>query len=345
MPHRTPRPRARHIGLAAVAATLAVPSAATALPSVFETTARFVPVGQTPLPSWTSLDLTPESRYLVTNAGATYSLRESNGRLSGGILAGDRLPASYRSVITKTQWLAEGDTGAQPHATCDVPSLNAESAILGWQGAEPAYDYVPFQATTAGLGDDPASWLPTVKAATGLTLTPATNLSTACTGLGGTFVPADTVVAPAASFAGALTAPLEAQVKKLQADKAAVDAAKAKADAEVKRLTLENTPLKVAVSTAATLARGLEVDVTGPPNRLVFVRVTVSEYQRKKLKIKYRTLGVGTGTSDAKGKVRVVAAPRKDTAGVLLKQQTALPVTVNALTGDRTATLVVSLGG
>ena len=142
-----------------------------------------------------------------------------------------KLPGAYRGQpgFTKTRLLAEGDTGAQAHATCSgVPALASESAILGWQGTDPFYTYVPFQATTAGLEDDPAMWLDDVKALTGVTLTPSTNLTTACWGLGGTLVPADATQSTNAAFnSGALehaTAPLDEEIVKLKAEKAQLEA-------------------------------------------------------------------------------------------------------------------------
>jgi hypothetical protein len=351
--------RARFAGLVALAAALAVPATAAALPSVFTTTAKVVPAGQTPEADWTQADLENDPRYLVTSNGFTYSLRESNGKLDGGILTFDRLPGAYRTLFETSRWLAEGATGAQPHATCDAASLTDEAVVLGWQGAEPSYAYIPFQATAAGLGDDPATWLGKVKSATGLTLTKDTDLAAACAGIGGTLIGADTVVEAAPAFAAGLTAPLEAKVaaletkvsglegkvKDLEAAATKADAAKAKADADIAKLKLEAAQFTLKVSSAATLARGLEVDVAGPPNRPVFVRVKVSEAQRRKLRIPYKTLGTGTGTTDAKGKIRVIVQPRANTAGVLLKQQTAVPVQVWGASGDRTAVLVVDLGG
>lgn len=342
----------RAAGIAAVAGALALPASASAASTVFTTTGKAVPAGQTATPSWTQSDLQSETQYLVSNNGFTLSLRESNGRTTGGALAYAALPSAYRNLIPKSRWLAEGDTGAQPHATCRVPSLDAQDVVLGWQGDEPSYGYIPFQATSAGLGDDPATWLPKVKAATGLTLTPTTDLAAACTGLGGTFAPADQVIATSDTFAAGLIAPLNDQIRSLTAAKkasddakAAADAARKAAEADVKRLTLEAQTFKISVNSAATLQRGLDVDVVGPPNRGVLVRVQFTEQQRKKFKLKYKTLGLGAGVTDAKGKVRVVAQPREDTAPFLLDQAIAIPVIITATSGDRSATIIQALGG
>lgn len=336
--------RIRLTAVVAVAGVCAAPGVATAGPLVFETTAQLVPSALTPTVATTPADLTDEPQYLLSNNGFTYSVRESNAELAGGVLDYAQLPAAYRNVVPKSRWLLEAATGAQPHATCDVASLDAESVVLGWQGAEPSYAYIPFQATSAGLGDAPASWLPKVTEATGLTLTATTDLAAACAGLGGTFVPADTVVAPAAPFALGLTAPLATKITQLEGEIATRKTAQAAADAQIKDLKLQAAPATVKVSSSATLQRGLEVDFTGPPGRPVFVRVFLSEAQRKALHLKFRTLGTGTGTTAANGKVRVIANPRADTAPVLLKQTTAVPVTVQAISGDRTVSLVLDLG-
>ena len=85
-------------------------------------------------------------------------------------------------------------------------------------------------------------------------------------------------------------------------------------------------------------------DVTGPPNRPVFVRVLITEKQRKKLKLKSLELGTGLGRTDEKGKIRVIVQPNAKTAKVLLKLIDALPVSVVALSGDRAYTLALDLG-
>ena len=306
MSHRSRHRRTRLAFAAAAVIALAAPSLAAASPSVFTQTAKVVPAGQTPDATWTRATSPTSQRYLVANNGLSLALRESNGKLDHGLPQYDLLPSAYRKFFTPASILSEGDSGAQPHATCDVPELTDPAVVLGWQGAEPVYGYIPFQATSAGLGDDPATWLGKVKDATGLTLTSTTNLATACSGLGGTFVPADEVVTTAATLAAGSTAPLQAKIAELTAASAekasAGDKAKAKAEADVKRLTLEAAPLVVKVPSSATLQRGLEVNLTGPPNRAVFVRIQVDEKTRKALKLKYKTLGTGTGTLAANGK-------------------------------------------
>ena len=344
MIHPSRRRRAR-TALAAIATTaLVAPAGALAAPSVFTQTAKVVPAEQTPTASWTQADLADQQQYLVSENGFTLALRESNGKADHGVLSFDVLPSAYRSLFAPARWIAESATGAQPHATCDAPALTTDAVVLGWQGAEPHYGYIPFQATSAGLGDDPASWVSKVKAATGVTLTASTNLATACAGIGGTFVPADTVVTSSAALAAGVAGPLQAKITELTTARDAALAAKAKAEADVKRLTLEATPFAIKVPSSATLQRGLEVNVAGPPKRPVFIRVQISEAKRKALKLRYRTLGTGAGTTDEKGKALVIVQPRKDTAPVLLRLVDALPTTVAAVSGDRAAALALDLG-
>ena len=344
MTHPSRRRRAR-TALAAVAATaLVAPAGALAAPSVFTQTAKVVPAGQTPTASWTQADLADQQQYLVSENGFTLALRESNGKLDHGVLSFDVLPSAYRALFAPARWIDESATGAQPHATCDAPALTTDAVVLGWQGAEPHYGYIPFQATSAGLGDVPSTWISKVKAASGVTLTASTDLAAACAGIGGTFAPADATVTSSAALAAGVTAPLQTEITKLTTARDAALAGKAKAEADVKRLTLEATPFTIKVPSSATLQRGLEVNVAGPPNRPVFIRIQISEAKRKTLKLRYRTLGTGAGKTDEKGKALVIVQPRKDTAPVLLRLVDALPTTVNAVSGDRAAALALDLG-
>jgi len=344
MTHPSRRRRARTALVAVAATALVAPAGALAAPSVFTQTAKVVPAGQTPTDSWTQADLTDQQQYLVSENGFTLALRESNGKLDHGVLSFDVLPSAYRSLFAPTRWITASATGAQPHATCDAPALTADSVVLGWQGAEPHYGYIPFQATSAGLGDDPTKWISKVKAASGVTLTTTTDLAAACAGIGGTFVPADAVVTSSAALATGVTAPLQTKITELTTARDTALAGKAKAEADVKRLTLEATPFAIKVPSSATLQRGLEVNVTGPPKRPVFIRIQITEAKRKALKLRYRTLGTGAGTTDEKGKALVIVQPRKDTAPILLRLVDALPTTVNAVSGDRAATLALDLG-
>lgn len=215
------------IGAAVAATTLALPALAGAHGSVYTDTAKVAP---SPLPANpTQADLLDQTRYVVTNHGYTYVLRETNDRPGvAGMLSFAKLPSAYRATFAsdKARWLAEAGTGAQPHATCSTPELDALSAVLSWQGNDPFYGYIPWQATSAGLEDDPSLWLPRISVITGRTLTPAMTvdqLKASCEGIGGTFYPADTVNTSTASlnsgYAGDLVAPLDSLIGQLNAEK------------------------------------------------------------------------------------------------------------------------------
>lgn len=244
----------KHIVSAAVtAAVLAVPAVAGAHGSVYTDTAKTAP---SPLPANPQQsDLLNQTRYVVTNHGYTYILRETNNKPgNAGMLSFAKLPSAYRSTFAsdKARWISEAGTPAQPHATCSTPELNALSAVLSWQGNDPFYGYIPWQATSAGLEDDPALWLPRINTITGRTLTASMTteqLKASCEGIGGTFYPADTIntttTALNSGFSADLVAPLNAQITQLGADKtalqAAADAAEDERDAALAAKTTAET--------------------------------------------------------------------------------------------------------
>ncbi len=137
--------------LAAAVAALVVPATVSAHPSVYTETATI-----DTNPAAGQYTLAQQTRHVVTNHGYTMLLRETNGATDKGVMDYSRLPGDYRAAIPGSQVLAEGDTGAQAHATCrGVAALSSESAIRGWQGADPFYNYVPFQATQRRPGGRP----------------------------------------------------------------------------------------------------------------------------------------------------------------------------------------------
>lgn len=187
--------RAAALTAAAAATALALPAAAGAHGSVYETTARIVP---SPAPSpITAGDLTTQKRYVFTNHGYTAVFRETNGLTSGGVINFAVLPSAYRNQASKTAnfkeaWYLEGGTGIQAHATCPgVAALSSYENIGKWQGADPFYAYIPFQKNAAGFEDDPSAWIALVKTLTGVDLATVADPAAACAGLGGTYKPAD----------------------------------------------------------------------------------------------------------------------------------------------------------
>ena len=47
----------------------------------------------------------------------------------------------------------------------DAEKLEMPANIVSWQN-DPFYDYIPWQRTSANIGDNPASWIPVVKTLT-----------------------------------------------------------------------------------------------------------------------------------------------------------------------------------
>lgn len=309
----------------AIAAVLALPAAASAAPSV-ATDQQLFDTGGITYPA-DPAGLLARTRYVATNDGYVAGFSETNGAdaTKGGILNYDVLPAAYRATATpeEKRTAAVAQTALQAHATCeDVPALDPTTAagganVLAWQGGDPAYDYVPWQAkglTLAGapkgadanlLGEDPAKWVPVVKAATnGLPgapaggvdlgkLTTTQQLTDACAALGGTFRAADTASDVASKYVALALAPLQTQVTKLTDDNKKLndDLTKLKADkktadtklasTEAARLALVNRTLTVTLAaTRFTPRAGVTALVTGPVGGAVVVRLRRSGKDR-----------------------------------------------------------------
>lgn len=353
-------------GAIALAGALAVPSFAAAHGAVYETEALVADAGA---PSGFST----QTRYVVANHGYTYVLRETNGRTSGGMFDYPKAPGALRQtpgydIFTNTVPVS-ADTGAQPHATCDVPSLNAEAAKRAWQDADPFYAYVPFQQRSAGLEDDPERWIPVVQETTGIDLRTIGDSDaarqTACGSIGGTYYPADEVQSSNASFNSGLIAdtkaPFEASIGTLQAQLATSEAAKAAAEgaatanaaratAAEQRATAAEAKLSaapVAKPLAATLSArsyaprvlagsGVRVAVTGPAGQKVTVRATVSAAQAKRHALRSTTLGSRRATVGANGTVTVTVKPSAAVGRTLRAIRTGrVPVTVELVATAR----------
>jgi hypothetical protein len=225
---------------AAAVAALAVPAAASAHPSVYESDAR---TGNPPV---------AQLRYVVSNHGFNYVLRESNGIDNGdgfGVMDYKFMPNPWRGTLTTAQLLDQGDTDLQVHSTCwdadatidgDVAEqLWTTSAIANWQDTaapiEPFYNYVPFQATSAGLEDDPSTWIDDVQTLTGVNLgAPGADPAALCAGIGGNLIAADATTSAIPAFNSGLIAhtaePLEEEI-------AALEQTAARSDADAKAAT------------------------------------------------------------------------------------------------------------
>ncbi len=133
------------------------------------------------------------------------------------------MPGAYRAPMTEPQWLnwEMAQTGIQSHATCqNVPALNTEANILAVQtnDTDPFWNYVPWQKTSARLGDEPEQWIPVVQAATGVDLEALNTVAefrAACEGEGGVYVPADNPAFPANGAVTDAVAPLNAMIAQL----------------------------------------------------------------------------------------------------------------------------------
>ena len=227
--------RLRVFSAVAAVAVAVLPAAASAHPGIFTVTAKIVdPAFAGPDPA-TEANLIDQIQYAVGNDGYAGVWRESNGVTGHGLIQYKTMPSArgFRASISSADKLTypPAQTNLQTHATCVTPALTNSSAILAWQGSDPFFNYVPFQKTTANLGDEPAVWIPVVQSATGVNLanlTTAAEFQSACEALPGPGVyrPADTVVTSGTSFASALIAaavePVQAQVTTLQADKTAL---------------------------------------------------------------------------------------------------------------------------
>ena len=214
----------RHLGLAAVvtaAAALALPALASAHTTVYTTTAKKFEGGV----------LSDFTRYVVINHGYTVVLTESNG-LTGplGVVAFNNVPSgAYRNSLDTAQILQNGGTGAQAHATCNgsVAQLDTAAVIASWQGGlhsaptpdQPFWNYVPFQTTSAGLDDNPATWTPTLVQAGLLARRPrhAGRCQGGLRGQGRPLLPADTLTTTSASLSSGLTTPLQQEIYTLKA--------------------------------------------------------------------------------------------------------------------------------
>jgi hypothetical protein len=329
-------------------------------------------------------------QYDITNDGYTIAYKETNGigpDLGPGIVTGEGrgmlnlskvLPSGYRANMTVLQKLAYGpaQTGVQPHATCTgVAALRDPDNIWAWQQRgddDPFYGYIPWQKSSAGLGDDPAKWIATVKTVTGVdlaTLSTVQDFTDACTGLGGSYHPADTAsnvtTAVVADAVTAATAPLNSQISmfttqvgdltgqitaltgangKLISDNAALTAANQVLSAAqpsavtpaVRKLKLTLASSRITSSSPATL-------VTGTAGRAATVKLTVGSSVAKALGLKSTTLAKATKNIDGQGAALITVTISKTTAKTLRKVKGSVPVTATATSGSETSTAKASL--
>ncbi len=338
---------ARAAGALAVLA-LALPASASAAPAVYGVEAKADAAGVTFLTDATGAGLLPQTRYVVSSDGYSLGFAETNGVTGGGVLDYSVLPSAYRAPATAEQkrTYPAAQTDVQPHATCSgVAELESGANILAWQGSDPSYDYVPWQKAAAGLGDDPAKWIPVVKSATGVDLATAANLETACTGLGGTYHAADTQSAIAGALIANAVAPLDKQIAALQKQLADLTKAKAAldktaaADKEGRKAAEEgfqaqyNRELKLTVA-AKRLTRGSGVVLaTGSVGDPLTVTLEVGKKQRRTLGLPSRELFSVVEEIDDRGVALVTVKVEPAVAKKLAKHGKPVPATVRAESG------------
>jgi len=311
---------------ALAALALALPASAAAVPSVTSVDGKLDAGGATFLTDPTGAGLTTQARSVVAADGYAAGFAETNGVTGGGVLDYSVLPAAYRAPMSAADKLdyPAAQTDVQAHATCSgVAALSDRTNILAWQGSDPVYAYVPWQKASAGLGDDPAKWIPVVSRATGVDLSTATDLRRACADLGGTYHAADTASSIADVLIANATAPLLRQIATLTRARAASDtaaatarAAQRAAEAAYQALFTKPIELRLAAKRFAP-ANGLVVLVTGSPTDPVDVTLELTRQQARRFRLADRVIAEATGVLDDNGAVLLTLKPDADVVKAL----------------------------
>ncbi len=343
-----------------VLAALALPATASAHPAVFTSEQRVLRPGDTcTIPDASCVTDNTRITYAVSNDGFAMGFtegtvtnpvgatRETNGALPGrGLLNYRMLPGTWRGQANdanRLQWLAVADaqTDLQAHATCmGNPAWDTPTNILAWQD-DPFFNYLPWQKTSAGIGDDPADWIPVVQAATGVnlsTLNTAAEFKAACESpaVGGTYYAADTSSKITNAIETAIKTPLESQITTLSNSLTALTAAKAAVDAQ---LVAATKPRDLTLTLSAKKFEQGVAMVTGQPGTSVTVRARLSSASAKKLKLS-RTISSKKATINAQGAALVNLGLTKKAAKAVDKHLPQLKVTIDATAGTvkKTAT-------
>ncbi len=310
---------------ALAALALAIPASASAVPSVTSVDGKLDAGGATFLTDATGASLTSQTRYVVSADGYVRGFAETNGVTGNGVLDYSVLPAVFRAPMSGEQERTYGgaQTDVQAHATCSGVAALADGAnILAWQGREPTYNYIPWQRTTAGLGDDPTKWIPVVRRATGVDLSAATDLRRACTDLGGTYHDADTSSSIADTLIANATAPLQRQIDTLTRARAASDRAAATARdaqrlAEAAYQALFTKPITLTLAAKRfALGRGV-VMITGSPTDPVDVTLEIARKKARKLGLSSNVIAEVQGELNADGAALLTFKPDQDVLDAL----------------------------
>ena len=345
----------RAAGVLAVLA-LAAPASASALPSVTSVDAKTGDAGVTFLTDPTGAALTSVQRqYVVSTDGYAVAFKEDNGVRGGGVIDYSVLPADYRAPMTAEDKRTYGpaQTDVQPHASCSgVAALADGPTILSWQtsarGTDPYYNYVPWQKASAGLGDDPRTWLPVARTATGVdlsTLSTAADFRAACERLGGRYQAADTQTPIAATLIANALVPLQAQIDRLTRDNATIRRARDESDAaaatardarllaEAAYQALFTKPIDLTLAAKRFAPNAAIALVTGSPTDPVSATLEVTTKQRRALRLPSRVLATADGELDANGAVLLTFKLDRAVTTKLARHRGAVPVTVNAVSG------------
>lgn len=314
---------------ALAALALAAPASAWAVPVVSRADVKTGDPGVTFLTDPTGATLTTtQARYTVSDSGYVGEFADTNRAPDGGVLDYGVLPADYRAPMTaeEKRTYAGAQTTVQAHATCSgVAELVRGSTVLAWQRGDPSYNYVPWQKTTAGLGDDPRTWLSVVRTATGVDLSAlaaAADFRAACERLGGTYWPADTSTAVASALIANATAPLNAQIARLTADNAslrrAVQVARdAQRLAETTYQSFFTKPIELTLAAKRFAPDAGVALVTGSPTDPVRVSIEVTRRQARKLGLADTVIVEALGEIDENGAALVTLEPDAETVALL----------------------------
>ncbi|MDA0174786.1 hypothetical protein OJ998_37145 [Solirubrobacter taibaiensis] len=334
-----------------ILAALALPAAASAHPGVFTVTQTYRVASNTTC-QWP--DTTPgtclatRTQYAVANDGYALSFTESNGVNGSGLLNYRAMAGTWRNTMSAEDKRAYGpaQTDLQAHATCAGIGLDDSASILGWQTAIPAdpfFNYVPWQSTSAGIGDVPAEWIAPVKAETGVDLTgmTAAQAEAACIGKSGVYRAADTSAAITGEQIADATRPLQSQITQLQTGIASLTTAKAAVDAQLAAALAPKPRALTLKLSAKKFDQGVAM-VTGEPNTAVTVKALLSSANAKKLKIA-RTISSKSVKIDATGAALVDLGLTKKAAKAIDKHLPQLKVTVEAAAGTAKQTATGTL--
>jgi hypothetical protein len=300
--------------LAASALTLlALPAAASAHPGVYSVTQLTRPAGQTCTIPDTSC-LTSKTQYNVANDGWDYGFTEDNDVAPGanrGMINYKAMPGGtdgWRGGPEKRlDWLAyaPAQTNLQAHAICTgVTALEDPNNILAWQ-EDPFFNYIPWQATTANLGDVPSEWIPLVKNLTGVdlaTLT-GTQFQSECTRIGGTYHKADTGASLTGALETAVKAPLQSQITTLQTSMTSLQAAKTAVETQLAaaRAVTPAAPRPLTLTLSGKRFNPAVAMITGEAGSKIAVHMTIgdNDAKRRRISLIVSTRNVTLGSTGA----------------------------------------------